>query len=37
LDIISEVLEQVLQNTGKIYVLYDNGNGVSLSSPENMK
>lgn len=37
LDIISEVLEQVLLNTGKIFVLYDNGDGVSLSSPENMK
>lgn len=37
LDIISEVLEQVLLNTGKIFVLYDNGDGVSLASPENMK
>lgn len=37
LDIISDVLEQVLLNTGKIYVLYDDGNGICLRSPENMK
>lgn len=27
----------MLLNTGKIFVLYDNGDGVSLASPENMK
>lgn len=36
LDIIQEVLDQTLLNTGTIYVLYDDGNGIALQSPQNM-
>lgn len=36
LDIIQEVLDQTLLNTGTIYVLYDDGNGLALQSPQNM-
>lgn len=37
LDIIQGVLETTLLNTGTIYVLYDDGNGLALSTPESMQ
>lgn len=37
LDIIEEAIEQTLLNTGKIYVLYDDGNGLCLQEAANMK
>ncbi|HIT02487.1 MAG TPA: hypothetical protein IAC21_06680 [Candidatus Enterenecus merdae] len=37
LDIIQGVLETTLLNTGTIYVLYDDGNGLALSRPEDMQ
>lgn len=36
LDIIQEVLDQTLLNTGTIYVLYDDGNGLALQRPQDM-
>ena len=36
LDIIQEVLDQTLLNTGTIYVLYDDGNGIALQRPQDM-
>lgn len=35
-DIISDAVQQTLLNTGKIYVFYDNGNGVALREAGNM-
>lgn len=37
IDIIEAALQQTLLNTGKIYVMYDNGDGLSLKAPEDMK
>lgn len=37
IDIIGGAIQQTLLNTGKIYVLYDNGDGLSLKAPEDMK
>lgn len=37
IDIINGAIQQTLLNTGKIYVLFDNGNGVSLKEPAQMK
>ena len=37
LDIIEEAIEQTLLNTGTIYVLYDDGNGLCLQEAANMK
>lgn len=37
LDIISEAINQTLLNTGNIYVFYDNGDGLSLQQPANMR
>lgn len=37
LDIISETIQQTLLNTGKIYVFFDDGNGLSLREAGNMK
>ena len=37
LDIIEEAIEQTLLNTGEIYVLYDDGNGLCLQEAANMK
>lgn len=37
LDIISEAIQQTLLNTGKIYVFFDDGNGLSLREAGNMK
>lgn len=37
IDIINDAIQQTLLNTGKIYVLYDNGKGLSLKAPEDMK
>lgn len=37
IDIIEGAIQQTLLNTGDIYVLFDNGKGVSLQKPENMK
>lgn len=37
LDIIQGVVEQTLLNTGKLYVFYDNGDGLCLTAAENMK
>ena len=36
MDIAQAALEQTLLNTGNIYVLYDDGNGLSLKQPANM-
>ncbi len=36
LDIIGEAVQQTLLNTGKIFVFYDDGNGVALARPEDM-
>ena len=36
LDIMQEVLEQTLLNTGTIYVLYDDGNGLALQAAGDM-
>lgn len=35
-DIISDAVQQTLLNTGKIYVFYDDGNGVALREAGNM-
>lgn len=35
-DIISDAVQQTLLNTGKIYVFYDDGNGVALREARNM-
>lgn len=37
LDIIESAVQKTLLNTGNIYVFYDNGTGVSLQQPANMK
>lgn len=37
MDILQSVLETTLLNTGTIYVLYDDGNGLALSRPEDMQ
>ena len=37
LDIIAGTLEQTLLNTGTIYVLYDDGKGICIKSPEEMQ
>lgn len=37
LDIIGEAINQTLLNTGTLYVLYDDGNGIAMKSPEDMK
>lgn len=36
LDIIEKSLQLTLLNTGKIYVLYDDGNGLTLNTPADM-
>lgn len=36
LDIISEAIQQTLLNTGKVYVFFDDGNGLSLREAGNM-
>lgn len=36
LDIIGDALEQTLLNTGKVFVLYDDGNGLALQEAANM-
>ena len=36
LDLIGEAVQKTLLNTGDIYVLYDDGNGVALQRPEDM-
>lgn len=36
LDIIEEALQLTLLNTGNIFVLYDDGNGLALQRPEDM-
>ena len=36
IDIAQAALEQTLLNTGNIYVLFDDGNGLSLKQPANM-
>lgn len=36
LDIIEEAIQQTLLNTGKVYVLFDNGNGLCLREAANM-
>lgn len=36
-DIIQAAIEQTLLNTGKVYVLYDDGTGLALQEPANMK
>ena len=36
LDIIEEAIQQTLLNTGKIYVFFDDGNGLSLKEAGNM-
>lgn len=36
LDIVGDAVQQTLLNTGKIYVFYDNGDGVSLQESGNM-
>ena len=36
LDLIGEVVQKTLLNTGDIYVFYDDGNGVALQRPEDM-
>lgn len=37
LDILGEAVQQTLLNTGKVYVLYDNGTGLSLQEAAAMK
>lgn len=37
LDIISEAIQQTLLNTGKVYVFFDDGKGLSLKEAGNMK
>ncbi len=37
LDIVGEAIQQTLLNTGKIYVFFDNGEGVSLKEAGEMK
>ena len=37
LDIIQGVVEQTLLNTGKLYIFYDNGDGLCLQLAEDMK
>lgn len=37
IDIIQTAIQQTLLNTGKIYVLFDNGKGLSLKAPGDMK
>lgn len=37
IDTIQTALNQTLLNTGKIYFLYDNGTGLSLAEPANMR
>ena len=37
IDIIQTAIQQTLLNTGKIYVLFDNGKGISLKAPGDMK
>ena len=37
LDIIESAVQQTLLNTGSIYVFYDDGNGLALQKPEDMK
>lgn len=37
LDIISEAIQQTLLNTGKIYVVFDDGKGICLKEAGNMK
>ena len=37
LDIIEEAIQQTLLNTGKVFVLLDDGNGLSLREAANMK
>ena len=37
LDMIGEAVQQTLLNTGDIYVFYDDGNGVALQRPEDMR
>src|SRR5699024_5304129 len=36
LDIIEEAVQQTLLNTGKVYVFFDDGNGLSLKEAGNM-
>lgn len=36
LDIVSAALEQVLLNTGNLFVLFDDGGGLSIRSPQSM-
>lgn len=36
LDIIQAAIEQTLLNTGKVFVLYDDGTGLALQEPANM-
>ncbi len=36
LDILGESVQQTLLNTGNIYVLFDDGNGLALQRPEDM-
>lgn len=36
LDILGEAIEQTLLNTGNIYVLFDDGNGLALRQPRDM-
>ena len=37
LDIIGKAVQQTLLNTGKVYVFYDSGNGLSLTAADDMK
>lgn len=37
LDILNDAIQQTLLNTGKIYVLYDDGNGLALQEAAQMK
>lgn len=37
LDILSAAIQQTLLNTGKLFVLFDNGQGLCLQEPANMK
>ena len=37
IDIIEGAIHQTLLNTGDIYVMFDDGKGISLQKPENMK
>lgn len=36
LDILQAAIEQTLLNTGRVYVLYDDGNGLALQEPSSM-